>query len=43
MIINPTKKALPIFNKLVKTKDANAAKRFAIANPFFLGMPITIR
>lgn len=35
MIINPTKKALPIFNKLVKTKDANAAKRFAIANPFF--------
>ncbi|GAB5054421.1 hypothetical protein PESHB5_09200 [Pediococcus parvulus] len=35
MIINPTKKALPIFNKLVKTKDAGVAKRFAMANPFF--------
>lgn len=35
MIINPTKKALPIFNKLVKVADKDQAKRFATANPFF--------
>ncbi|QBO36235.1 hypothetical protein EQG49_07065 [Periweissella cryptocerci] len=35
MIINPTKKALPIFNKLVKVEDGNEAKVVATANPFF--------
>lgn len=35
MIINPTKKALPIFNKLTKSADNASAKAFAMANPFF--------
>ncbi|MFL2028264.1 DUF6933 domain-containing protein [Loigolactobacillus zhaoyuanensis] len=35
MIINPTKKALPIFNRLTKVTDPAAAKNFAQANPFF--------
>ena len=35
MIINPTKKALPIFNKIDKVKDSKMAKSFAISNPFF--------
>ncbi|ANK61860.1 DUF6933 domain-containing protein [Loigolactobacillus backii] len=35
MIINPTKKALPIFNKLVKVEDAAMAKCFATVNPLF--------
>ncbi|MBP1044303.1 hypothetical protein I6N95_25165 [Vagococcus sp. BWB3-3] len=35
MIINPTKKSQPLFNKLVKVKDANVAKAFAPKNPLF--------
>ncbi|MFC6171867.1 DUF6933 domain-containing protein [Loigolactobacillus jiayinensis] len=35
MIINPTKKALPIFNQLVKVTDPTITKNFAQANPFF--------
>lgn len=35
MIINPTKKSLPIFNKLIKTADVTKAKQFSIANPLF--------
>ncbi|WP_412989358.1 DUF6933 domain-containing protein [Pediococcus siamensis] len=35
MLINSTKKALPIFNKLVKVENAETAKQFAKANPLF--------
>ncbi|GEP19480.1 DUF6933 domain-containing protein [Pediococcus argentinicus] len=35
MIINPTKKAQPIFNKIKQSTDKDDAKSFATANPFF--------
>ncbi|KIS03203.1 DUF6933 domain-containing protein [Paucilactobacillus wasatchensis] len=35
MIINPTKKALPIFSKLAHVQNAAEAKKLGIANPFF--------
>lgn len=35
MIINPTKKTLPLFNKLPNVDDKMAGRRFSEANPFF--------
>lgn len=35
MIINPTKKSLPLFSALPKVADSQASKAFSTANPFF--------
>ncbi|WP_411843318.1 DUF6933 domain-containing protein [Salinicoccus sp. HZC-1] len=35
MIINPTKKSLPLFNKLQQTEDKAKGKAFSEINPFF--------
>ena len=35
MIINPTKKALPLFNQLPQAKEKVSAREFSESNPFF--------
>lgn len=35
MIINPTKKALPLFNHLPKVSDEKGGKSFSDSNPLF--------
>ncbi|WP_368251712.1 hypothetical protein [Enterococcus sp. 2201sp1_2201st1_B8_2201SCRN_220225] len=35
MIINPTKKSLPLFSEINKVADKEAAKAFSLANPLF--------
>ncbi len=41
MIINSSKKALPLFNQLPEVADKKRARSFSDKNPLFLGMPIT--
>lgn len=35
MMINPTKKTLPLFSTLTQVSDANQGKAFSLTNPFF--------